>query len=120
MQFSVEPIAPGYDAPVAISYPNEFADSVSLGEGVLVAQFRADVDAADPIFEASTESGSITIERGADETLVTVTLPATATAQMVPDTSVAFDFVRIDGSARDVIPGRWRWPVRRTVTRNVG
>ena len=97
MQFSVEPIAPGYDAPVAISYPNEFADSVSLGEGVLVAQFRADVDAADPIFEASTESGSITIERGADETLVTVTLPATATAQMVPDTSVAFDFVRIDG-----------------------
>lgn len=118
MQFPVEPIAPGYDAVLAIAYPNDVADALSLGAGVLAADFRAALDAPDPpLFQASTANGSITVERGASETAVTVRIPASATADMTPDTSVLFDFVRTEGGARDVIPGLWRWPVRRTVTR---
>jgi len=119
MQFPVEPIAPGYDAPLAIAYPNAFADAVSLDSGVLVAQFRAHVDAAETLFEARSDNGSISVVRGATETAVTVTLPAAATALMAPDSSVVFDFVRVEGAAKDVVPGLWRWPVRKSVTRNV-
>jgi len=114
MQFPVEPIAPGYDAPLAIAYPNAFADAVSLDSGVLVAQFRAHVDAAETLFEARSDNGSISVVRGATETL-----PAAATALMAPDSSVVFDFVRVEGAAKDVVPGLWRWPVRKSVTRNV-
>lgn len=120
MQFPVEPIAPGYDAVLAIAFPNAFADAVSLGQGTLTADFRASIDAPDPpLFSATTANGSITVARGASETAVTVRIPASATDDMVPDTSVLFDFVRIDGALADVIPGLWRWPVRKTVTRRV-
>lgn len=120
MQFPVEPIAPGYDARLAIAYPNSAADALELQEGELVAQFRASVDdAGDPIFTARTVDATITCVRGATETLLTILLPASATALMTPERDVIFDIVRIDGATRDVIPGRWFWPVRKTVTRNV-
>lgn len=120
MQFAVEPIAPGYSARLDIAYPNTVADPLSLGDGELVAQFRASIDAAgDPLFTARKSEGSITLARGATETLLTLTLPATATAGMTPDRDITFDIVRIDGAVRDVIPGRWYWPVRKTVTRDV-
>lgn len=120
MQYPVEPIAPGYDARLAIAYPNAAADALDLETGELVAQFRAGVDdAGDPLFTARTADGSITRVRGDAETLLTLLLPASATALMTPDRDVTFDIVRINGAARDVIPGRWFWPVRKTVTRNV-
>lgn len=120
MQFPVEPIAPGYDAVLSIAYPKTVADALSLSAGALVAQFRASIDdAGAALFEASTTGGSIEVSAGETETLVTVRLPAAATASFTPDTDVLFDFVRIDGAARDVIPGLWRWPVRKAVTRNV-
>lgn len=120
MQFPVEPIAPGYDARLAIAYPNAAADALELDTGELVAQFRAAVDdAGDPLFTARSADGTITLTRGATETLLTLLLPASATALMVPDRDVIFDIVRIEGGFRDVIPGRWFWPVRKTVTRNV-
>ena len=119
MQFPVEPIAPGYDATLAIAYPNAFADAVSLTSGVLVAQFRASLDADAVLFEARSDAGSIVVAQGAEETSVTVTIPAASTTGMAPDTDVVFDFVRIDGAVKDVIPGLWRWPVRKAVTRDV-
>jgi len=120
MEFPVEPIAPGYDASLPIAFPNDFADAVSLEAGALVAQFRARVDSDTPLFTARTEDTTITIARGVAGTLVTVQVPASATANMAPDTSVVFDFVRIDGAVRDHVPGLWRWPVRKAVTRDVG
>ncbi|MDP1554482.1 MAG: hypothetical protein Q8L84_03395 [Hyphomonas sp.] len=118
MQFPVEPIAPGYDAVLAIAFPNAFVDAVSLGDGELICDFRASLDAPDPpLFSATTADSSILIERGDNETVVTVRIPAASTQDMVPDTSVLFDFVRFEGGAGDVIPGLWRWPVRKTVTR---
>lgn len=119
MDIPVEPIAPGYDAEIAILYPNDFADAVGLGSGDLVAEVRADVDSAVVLFTARTSDNTITIDRGADETEVTMLLPASATAGMTPDTSVAFDFMRIAMGVRDPVPGLWRWPVRRRVTRDV-
>ena len=120
MEFPVEPIAPGYDAALAIAYPNAFADAVSLGSGELVAQFRADLDAEDALFEARSDAGTISVDRGASETTITITVPASVTTEMQPDSLVLFDFVRIEGAVKDVIPGLWRWPVRKSVTRNVG
>ncbi|RAN30624.1 hypothetical protein [Hyphomonas pacifica] len=119
MQLAVEPIAPGYDARLVLVYPNEFADFHHMEDGYLITQIRADLDAEDVLFEASSESGSIVLERGNAETCLTLSVPATATALMAPDTNVVFDIVRIDGAVRDVIPGLWRWPVRKTVTQNV-
>lgn len=120
MQFPVEPIAPGYSARLEISYPNTVADALAMEEGELVAQFRASIDdVGEPAFTARKSDGTITLVRGAAETLLTITLPAAATAAMLPDRDIAFDIVRIDGGLRDVIPGRWYWPVRKTVTRNV-
>lgn len=63
MQFPVEPIAPGYDATLAIAYPNAFADAVSLNSGVLVAQFRTSLDADAVLFEARSDAGSIVVAR---------------------------------------------------------
>lgn len=122
MEFPVEPIWPGYDARLRIAYTNAFADSVSLGEGFLVAQFRASLDSETPLFTARTDEATIIVARGSERTELTIDLPASATADMAPDTSVLFDFLRIDTGAgvRDVIPGLWRWPVRKAVTRNVG
>lgn len=119
MQFPVEPIAPGYDAALAIAYPNAFADSAGFGSGELVAQFRADIDAEDVLFEARSGSATITIERGAEKTLVTLKVPAAATTNMRPDADVVFNLVRIDGAIKDPVPGLWHWPVRKSVTRNV-
>lgn len=120
MQFPVEPIAPGYSARLEIAYPNSVADALSLNTGELVAQFRGGIDdPGDPLFTARGADGAITLTRGATETLLTLLLPASATSGMVPDRDITFDIVRIDGGFRDVIPGRWYWPVRKTVTRNV-
>lgn len=119
MQFPVEPIAPGYEARLEIAYPNLAADALALTEGELAAELRASVDAAEVLFTARGTDGTVTAARGEAETLVTLILPAAVTAELTPDTDVMFDFVRLDGGERFVIPGRWRWPVRRTVTRNV-
>jgi hypothetical protein len=119
MQIPVEPIAPGYDARLEIAYPNAFADAAQLTQGALVAQFRASIDADDVLFEARTADGTITVARGSDETLVIVTIPSEDTSNMAPDTWVSFDFVRLDGGVKDVVPGQWRWPVRKAITRNV-
>ncbi len=119
MEIPVEPIVPGYKASIRLAYLNEAADKASLGEGVLVAQFRETLDSDTVLFTARSDAGTITVERGATETLVTVEIPAAGTADMTPDTSVTFDFIRIDGGAGEVVPGRWLWPVRKVVTRDV-
>ncbi|HAE27014.1 MULTISPECIES: hypothetical protein [Hyphomonas] len=119
MDVPVEPIAPGYDANLSITYPNAFVDAELMDSGELVAQFRKNINDDTAIFTARTDDLTIARTRGAEETEVVVKLPASATSQMEPDTSVVFDFIRIDGAEKTVIPGRWRWPVRKAVTRDV-
>lgn len=119
MQFPVEPIAPGYEARLVIAFANLAADALELTSGELVADLRFSVDDEEAIFTARTADETIEVVRGDTETLITVILPAEVTGEIDPDRDVMFDFVRISGAGQFVIPGRWRWPVRRTVTRDV-
>lgn len=119
MQFPVEPIAPGFEARLEIAFPAVAAAALQLSAGELVAELRAGIDDSEVLFTARASQDTIEVAAGAAETLVTLILPAAVTAELAPDTNVLFDFVRLEGAGRFVIPGRWSWPVRRTVTRDV-
>lgn len=115
---NVEPIRPGFDSGDAISivYGADFWADMELATGRLVAQFRVAVPDDGALFVADTDDGSIVRsgERG-----IVIRVPAASTA-LFSDKHILFDLVRIDGDGQRPVPGRWQWPVVRTVTRNVG
>lgn len=114
---NVEPIRPGYEGPpIRIRYSAEFYAAESLGSGRLVAQFRASL-AGDVLFTADSQDG--TIAREGDDTIV-VTIPAASSGVFADLATAIFDFVRIGADGvRRVVPGRWSWPVKLPVTRDV-
>jgi hypothetical protein len=109
-------IRPQYPIEIRLQYPQNFWDAEHLGEGRIVAHFRSAVPDA-LLFEA--DSLDATIQREPDRTIA-ILLPASATALMACTKVVVFDFARFDGSVKRAIPGRVTWPVKRTVTRDVG
>jgi hypothetical protein len=109
---NVRPIRPGFTSTITIEYGADFWAAASLGDGRLIAEFRRSPKAP-LLFRADTAAG--TIVRSGPRSL-TITIPAADTADFVEPDCV-FDLIRDEGDAT-VIPGRWRWPVRLTVTRN--
>jgi len=111
---NVRPIRPGFDATIRIGYSTEFFTSENLSTGRLVAQFRQKVK-GDVLFEADTEDGTIARE---GESTIVISIPAADTTDF-EEWDVYFDLVRESDGNKEAVPGRWKWPVRSTVTRDV-
>lgn len=111
---NVRPIRPGYDAALTISYGVDFWSAEQLDSGRLVAQFRQEVNG--PVI-ATADSDAGTITRPSART-ITLTVAAADTADM-QEREIYFDLIRIADGAQRPVPGRWKWPVRATVTRDV-
>lgn len=112
---NVGPIYPGYDTDdaITITYLQPFWDAMALGSGRLVAQFRKTIPGA-LLFEADTDDGTI-VRSG---TSLIIQVPG-ASSVGFPSPHVLFDVIQIIDADRNVIPGRWQWPVVPTVTRDV-
>ena len=110
----VEAIRPGYPLELRLTYPEAFFDAESMGTGRLVAHVRRSVP-AELSFMLDSDAGTIQREHNA----LVINMTPQDTARLSGGIAV-FDFVRIaeDGSRR-AIPGRWIWPVRATVTRDL-
>lgn len=111
---NVRPIRPGFDATIAIVYDPETWAAEIMNDGVLRAQFRPTVDSTSVLFEATTADGSIIREPASRK--LSIIIPALSTAGF-SEPQCVFDFVRL-GDPVTTVPGRWIWPVRRTVTAN--
>ena len=111
---NVRPIWPGYEASLTISYGDAFWVAEQLDTGRLVAQFRQKV-MGEVLAIADSDAGTITRPSARALKLVIV---GDDTAKM-SERAVYFDLIRISGEAKTPIPGRWQWPVRSRVTRDV-
>jgi len=111
---NVSPILAGYDSTIRIKFSQQAWDVLELGTGRLISHFRSEIEDEEPLFVADSEADSIM----RDTNTVSIIIPGLTTKNWEVR-AVYFDMARLDGTSKKAIPGIWRWPVRKRVTRDV-
>lgn len=109
--FEVEPVVAGLDSFIRIEYDAETVTALDLQSGSLKIDIR-ELPHSNAILVATKETGNGV--SWVDNTLV-IALSAADTVNLKSE-NVFFDLIHTNGGITQKIPGKWEWPVERSIT----